>query len=631
MTWKINKIEIRNFKFFHEVFTLNIDGKNLLLYGENGCGKSSIYWSFYTHYQACLKTQNEARKYFESSHKENLRNRFANPSDASGLTVDFIEEDSRSIHSYEDSITNCYINDASSLSFMNRTLKASDFMNYKFLTSIFDFRNSQDNDVFPIFEKEIFQYLPLTRRLFGSTFPAMPSGSAAEYWLEIKNNIKLIPRSNSGRFLVSNDEHRKVVAQVDEFNEILEAALTQLVATANSIIRDQFGLEVELSIKYTPASFNDFVSDAGKERNQELINPRILLNALMKNPNIVDGSPIEHPQSFFNEAKLTQMALSLRLAILDLKPSAGANYNSTVFFDDLLISLDMACRRKVIDVILGYSLNRQFVVMTHDRNFFYLFKSAIERRGDANWKYIEMYAPEINGVPKPCAIESLGYLVKARYFMDRLEIPAAVNYLRKASEYELKRILPDNLKVSDPETSRSISLNGLIQNFNDFTRKHKGFPNIVSGFTDDRKLLMNPFSHDDMHCQAYRMEIEKLINQIKDLESVKAKVLVDYDDVRNGTFKMEMTNGGHTKTIVFEFWERFSIMYYSGDDYLGDPRIKIITSDVHRINVGNEYVLNKVHTKLANSVSLDNDTAPDVLDCTVKVATGKTLREMFNG
>ena len=458
MTWKINKILIKNFKFFHGPFTLKINGKNLLLYGENGCGKSSIYWSFYTHFQACLKTQDQAKKYFDANHTENIRNRFANPEDESGLTVEFLEEDSKSIYSYDDSSTSCYINDESSLGFMNRTLRASDFMNYKFLTSLFDFRNSQDNNIFPIFEKEIFQYLPLTRWMFGSTFPAMLSNSAEEYWLEIKKNIDLIPRSNSGRFLVSNDEHRKVVAQIWEFNEILEAALIELVSTANNIISDRFGLDVELQLKYSPASFNDFVNNVGKERNQELINPQIILNAVMTNPNIVDGTPIEHPHSFFNEAKLTQMALSLRLAILDLKPTAGVNYNSTVFFDDLLISLDMACRRKVIDVILGYSVNRQFVVMTHDRNFFYLFKSAIERRGDENWKYVEMYAPEVNGVPKPCVIESLGYLEKAKYYLDKLEIPAAVNYLRKACEYELKRILPENLKVSDSETGRSLSL-----------------------------------------------------------------------------------------------------------------------------------------------------------------------------
>lgn len=627
MTWKINKIEIRNFKFFHEAFELKINGQNLLLYGENGCGKSSIYWSFYTHFQACLKSQLQAKKYFDATHNENLRNRFANPGDDSGLLIEFVEEDSRSTHSYEDSLANCYINDAGSLAFMTRTLKASDFMNYKFLTSIFDFRNSQDNDVFPIFEKEIFQYLPLTRRMFGSSFPAMPSGSAEEYWIEIKNNIALIPRSNSGRFLVSNDEHRRVEAQIDEFNEILETALNQLVATANNIIRDQFALQVELSIRYTPASFNDFVNDDGKSRNQTLINPKIILNARMTNPNIVDGTPIEHPRSFFNEAKLTQMALSLRLAILDLKPSSGANYNSTVFFDDLLISLDMACRRKVIDVILGYSVNRQFIVMTHDRNYFYLFKSAIERRGDENWKFVEMYAPEVNGVPKPCAIENLGYLVKARHFLEKLEIPAAVNYLRKASECELKRILPENLRVADVESGRTLSLNALIQNYNEFSHKHKNFPRVVFSFTDDRKLLMNPFSHDDMHCQAYRIEVETLLSQIKDLEDVKAKVLVDYDNVRSTRFKMEMTHNGHTKTVEFEFSERFSVMSYKGIDYLGDPRVKIIASDVHRINPGNEYVLNKLHTKLANGVSLDNTNAPEILDCTTKVATGELLRD----
>lgn len=628
MTWKINKIEIKNFKFFHEPFTLELDGKNLLLYGENGCGKSSVYWSFYTHYQACLKTPEQARKYFDATNTENLRNRFANPVEESGLSVEFVEDESNSTHNYNDSLSNCYINDEGSLNFMNRTLKASDFMNYKFLTSIFDFRNSEDNNVFKIFEKEIFQYLPLRPRLFGSTFPAMPSNSADEFWKEIKNNIGSIPRSNSGRFLVSNDEHKKVVAQIEEFNEILEAALIELVATANNIISDQFGLEVKLEIRYGPASFNDFVNEEGKERNQKLINPEIILNARMTNPNVVDGTPIEHPRSFFNEAKLTQMALSLRLAILDLKPSAGANYNSTVFFDDLLISLDMACRRKVIDVMLGYSANRQFVVMTHDRNFFYLFKSAIEKRGDNNWKYIEMYAPEENGVPKPRAIMNLGYLVKAKYFLNKLEIPAAVNYLRKACEYELKRILPENLRVADAESGRSLSLNGLIQNFNELARKHKGFPKIVNGFTDDRKLLMNPFSHDDMHCQAYRIEVETLIRQIKDLEAVKMKMIVDYDTVKNGVFKMGMTNLGHTKSIEFEFTERFGVMSYGGNDYLGDPRAKIISSDIYKIAVGKEYVLNKIHTKLANSVSLNGMTAPGILDC-ITTPTGVLLRTLL--
>lgn len=51
MSWRINSIRIKNFKFFKDEFPLKVDGKHLLLYGENGRGKGSIYWSFYTHYR----------------------------------------------------------------------------------------------------------------------------------------------------------------------------------------------------------------------------------------------------------------------------------------------------------------------------------------------------------------------------------------------------------------------------------------------------------------------------------------------------------------------------------------------------------------------------------------------------
>lgn len=44
MAWKIDKIAIRNFKFFKDEFTLDLKGKNLLIYGENGSGKSSLHY-----------------------------------------------------------------------------------------------------------------------------------------------------------------------------------------------------------------------------------------------------------------------------------------------------------------------------------------------------------------------------------------------------------------------------------------------------------------------------------------------------------------------------------------------------------------------------------------------------------
>ena len=50
MDWTLQQIRLENFKFFKKPFDFQTYGKNVLLYGENGSGKSSIYWSFYSNF-----------------------------------------------------------------------------------------------------------------------------------------------------------------------------------------------------------------------------------------------------------------------------------------------------------------------------------------------------------------------------------------------------------------------------------------------------------------------------------------------------------------------------------------------------------------------------------------------------
>ena len=40
---KIDKISLTNYKFFSDTFELPLNGKDLLMFGENGSGKSSLY------------------------------------------------------------------------------------------------------------------------------------------------------------------------------------------------------------------------------------------------------------------------------------------------------------------------------------------------------------------------------------------------------------------------------------------------------------------------------------------------------------------------------------------------------------------------------------------------------------
>jgi len=75
---KIKKITLENFKYFFGKEELILDRQNLLLYGENGSGKSSIYWALYTFLQSVFKEDdNEIKKYFDQSKPESLVNRFA--------------------------------------------------------------------------------------------------------------------------------------------------------------------------------------------------------------------------------------------------------------------------------------------------------------------------------------------------------------------------------------------------------------------------------------------------------------------------------------------------------------------------------------------------------------------------
>ena len=92
MAWKINKLNIENFKFFLNPFLFKPEGKNVLLYGENGSGKSSIYWALFTHFQSSLKSLDQASKYFQIGHSENLRNLYDTQNKRSGIEVEFIDE-----------------------------------------------------------------------------------------------------------------------------------------------------------------------------------------------------------------------------------------------------------------------------------------------------------------------------------------------------------------------------------------------------------------------------------------------------------------------------------------------------------------------------------------------------------
>ena len=80
----LHSIELQNFKAFPEYENLVFEGKNAIVWGVNGSGKSSIFWSLYTFLQCAGKPENDYKKYFNGGDQD-LKNIYG------GATPSFVK------------------------------------------------------------------------------------------------------------------------------------------------------------------------------------------------------------------------------------------------------------------------------------------------------------------------------------------------------------------------------------------------------------------------------------------------------------------------------------------------------------------------------------------------------------
>lgn len=620
MSYKINRIRIQNLKFFKGEFKLNIAKKHTLIYGENGSGKSSIYWSLYTLFQAHLKpTALEAQKYFNPASSENLRNRFASDTELSGIFVDFVDENNSSV-SVEDSSAALSILTPATRNFMAFTAEASDFMNYKFLSALYDFRNSEENNIFELFEKDVFPFLYFRHTLVDINNNPTTNKTAESWWDYIHQTKDTLPKNvrSYNSFNQRAPEYISYNKIVNDFNQEMRYVLDMIQYNANQKIKNIFHLSMEIEFEYEDVVFNKRLSN--RSRDQKIHDPKIILKAKMVHPNLQNTSNIVHPQSFFNEAKLSCMALAIRLAILETRPSTGTGYSSVLFIDDLLLSLDMGVRHEVLPVILDYSANRQLFIFTHDRALYHLISAELESRKEKNnWNCLEMYAPDDYSSSLPVVFHSSSHMDKAKTHLRNFEMAACVNALRRECESLLKRLISKNRQYRQdaPEDSGSpiVDLKQLIDIFNNM-QAEIGFPNMAPSLNNDRKLIMNPFSHDDVETPFYRRELENIINELENLAKLNRKILVGSKELHTRPYKMKVVNGAYSSECTFTFIDQYSRFTYEGADYYSNPVIAVTVSpDLGRIKTKCYLSMKTVFNELCHIVSLNSATAPAICDC----------------
>lgn len=618
MSWRINQIEVKNFKFFKNTFTLNIDRKNILLYGENGSGKSSIYWSVFTHFQAYAKEQAEAQKYFTANHSQNLRNRFVDEREGSYIKISFHDGNSET-KSIVDSDVDYYPANEETLRFMRGTAMSSDFLNYKILSSLFDFKNSEDNQVFSIFEKEILPYIDFDEPYQKIDGTSTDTQNAGEWWGYIKRIINtegVIPRNEKkySSFNRGTVQYKAYQERISSFNRLLKNKLQFLVLRANAIIEDVFNIEAKIELTVSDAIFNRYIGY--RNYSAKLESPKIYLKARMTSSLLANNALIEHPRSFFNEAKITCMALALRLAILEDHATTD-EFPSVLLIDDLLISLDMPFRRMVIKQLLTYSSRFQTFIFTHDRAFFHLVMSEIKQLGNTDeWKTFNLYVKKDDtGCLQPALVLEESYIAKAKAHLHMLEIPASVNALRKAAEKILKNILSQNEILQIIFEQGYCNLSKMIDVFGNKYAKFLGLESLAAHLQDDRKLLLNPFSHDDIETPFYRRELEKTIEEIEQLGRIHKIVIVDYEKVRTVEYKMRVTKDEESNDVTIMFLEQFNSFEYNGNIYYSNPKVFVRDSYNEGQIQCKEWGLNKLLDRMCHYIGHNAATKQKIQDC----------------
>jgi ABC-type dipeptide/oligopeptide/nickel transport system ATPase subunit len=630
---KIESIEIQNFKFFPKVKPIIVQGKNLLLYGENGSGKSSIYWALYTLLEASNKANvKEIEKYFSPTNEERLLNinfdQTLPETPESFIKISFQDKSKDFKVSLKDTSINTN-DEAQSSNF------ASDFINYRHLLNLYNFAHSEEINLFHFFKYAILPYVRF---------------SPVNYWSEDKTGrIKELESDSASqilRFVEKGPQKKTPTKKIKEFSypkrkdndfEIYDNIVNGFFTNMKALIRDinEFGNEIlnndlkyninfELvfdrkrfiktskrhlisdgdfitDIKYPFSDYpelsdDDFEKFQFKLSGQNFNAPEYFVWLKITN---YEGQTdvVKRPHSFLNEAKLTAVALAIRLAVLKRTLSQEANSAKLklLVLDDLLISLDMSNREKVIDLILNkYIKEYQVFLLTHDKVLFEdakrhidsFYTSMIKKVGisvaetesgmtieskiveetNANWLFYEMYqATSKSDFYYPFITEHKSSIQKAfYYFKEEVDYNASGNNLRTALEEFLRDFIPFNYfrdENNNPIPVKDKTLGLLLEKATKYF-DYVGFnTDILLDLDRYIKRSLNPLSHYNPTSNYYRKELEDIFKIYFELNQLRNKPLLEKDSI----LKFDInTTDGNKYTYSVQLMD--DIRAYNGND-----------------------------------------------------------------
>jgi energy-coupling factor transporter ATP-binding protein EcfA2 len=427
---RIDKIKITNYRFFASEFALDFGGENVLLFGENGSGKSSIYKAMELLTGKRIKTIWDERNIFCDGGSPEISFGFTNGTE---LVLDTDTET---------------LPDA--FSFVKGLSVFTPMLDYKKLLSI--------------------HYAPAH------------SSSSINLYEMFRQLLRDYPVSDG----VVLSQVKEPAKYFDALKNIINADLLNEV---NALIKN-FSTDFKISQFFFEQKF----AEDGRS-----VEPVVRMDI-----DFMDN-PIESYHTFLNEARLSALAISLYFAAIKrLLGTLSADCLKILVLDDLLISLDMSNRHKLLPLLQREFRDFQIFFFTHDRDLFELYRAKL------NWKCFELYLDDSAAIPAAIVKQGRSSLERAKEFYAKKEYDCCGFLLRKELEKILKAYLP-------PKEQRDINCNeldlaGLISKAKSTASGEA--KEMLAKLDIDRRHILNPLTHDD-HRATYTAEIRAALTDVE--------------------------------------------------------------------------------------------------------------------
>jgi len=401
---RIFKIETRNFRAFGSrplKIDLTTKGKNLLVYGENGSGKSSLFFAL-RDFLECAGRDVAKRDVAVFPY----RNIFATTDDGyvkielTGLPRPAMQSKSQKKRPMTRVFEWSRSNDDTSDQLILEINKTKGFIDYKALLATYYLQ--QDTDTVNIFDLLIGSILQniendITNRKFG------------EEWKEIKDKFTSLNYR-------SKTQKDALAESVKLFSDGLIEKLKELRTTAKTIL-DAFDYDLDLAIACAGIWFD--------EKGKEIKNQNVALGVT------VFGAARGDHHLFLNEAKLSAISISIFFSALLLQPESRLR---VLALDDVLIGLDMSNRLPVLEILKNHFSEYQIFFFTYDRAWFEIVKLRFD-----DWAQAEFFAGKSDEHDIPVYKEGETDLLIAKDYLNQNDYKAAMVYLRTHFELILKK------------------------------------------------------------------------------------------------------------------------------------------------------------------------------------------------